>query len=326
MSKIEQSWYKPFSLITLLLLPLSAIFGCVALVRKYCYEVGVFKPFVSNTPVIVVGNISVGGNGKTPFVLWLHDYLTAQGLSVGLISRGYGGQAAQYPLLVTANTTTLEAGDEPVLLFNRLQCPLVVGPNRQQNIEMLNHQFQLDVIISDDGMQHYKMARSIECCIVDSERKFGNGFLMPAGPLRETVSRLNSVDLVIENGSEHEFSYRLQPSIIKRVADNTEITTTIKTAHAVSAIGNPQRFEASLKAQGIALLSTHHFRDHYAYTANDFAQFGEDCILMTEKDAVKCRDFAKPNWYYLPVDAQPTAAVINTLNLLLKEKGIHHGL
>ena len=326
MSKIEQSWYKPFSLITLLLLPLSAIFGCVALVRKYCYEVGVFKPFVSNTPVIVVGNISVGGNGKTPFVLWLHDYLTAQGLSVGLISRGYGGQAAHYPLLVTANTTTLEAGDEPVLLFNRLRCPLVVGPNRQQNIEMLNHQFQLDVIISDDGMQHYKMARSIECCIVDSERKFGNGFLMPAGPLRETVSRLNSVDLVIENGSEHEFSYRLQPSIIKRVADNTEITTAIKSAHAVSAIGNPQRFEASLKAQGIALLSTHHFRDHYAYTANDFAQFGEDCVLMTEKDAVKCRDFAKPNWYYLPVDAQPTAAVINTLNLLLKEKGIHHGL
>ena len=326
MSKIEQSWYKPFSLITLLLLPLSAIFGCVALVRKYCYEVGVFKPFVSNTPVIVVGNISVGGNGKTPFVLWLHDYLTAQGLSVGLISRGYGGQAAHYPLVVTANTTTLEAGDEPVLLFNRLRCPLVVVPNRQQNIEMLNHQFQLDVIISDDGMQHYKMARSIECCIVDSERKFGNGFLMPAGPLRETVSRLNSVDLVIENGSEHEFSYRLQPSIIKRVADNTEITTTIKTAHAVSAIGNPQRFEASLKAQGIALLSTHHFRDHYAYTANDFAQFGEDCVLMTEKDAVKCRDFAKPNWYYLPVDAQPTAAVINTLNLLLKEKGIHHGL
>ncbi|TMP55609.1 tetraacyldisaccharide 4'-kinase [Pseudoalteromonas sp. S1612] len=326
MSKIEQSWYKPFSLITLLLLPLSAIFGCVALVRKYCYEVGVFKPFVSNTPVIVVGNISVGGNGKTPFVLWLHDYLTAQGLSVGLISRGYGGQAAHYPLLVTANTTTLEAGDEPVLLFNRLQCPLVVGPNRQKNIEMLNHQFQLDVIISDDGMQHYKMARSIECCIVDSERKFGNGFLMPAGPLRETVSRLNSVDLVIENGSEHEFSYRLQPSIIKRVADNTEITTAIETAHAVSAIGNPQRFEASLKAQGIALLSTHHFRDHYAYTANDFAQFGEDCVLMTEKDAVKCRDFAKPNWYYLPVDAQPTAAVINTLNLLLKEKGIHYGL
>ena len=162
--------------------------------------------------------------------------------------------------------------------------------------------------------------------IVDSERKFGNGFLMPAGPLRETASRLNSVDLVIENGSEHEFSYRLQPSVIKRVADNTEITTAIKSAHAVSAIGNPARFEASLQAQGIKLLSTHHFRDHYAYSADDFSQFGDDCILMTEKDAVKCRDFTKPNWYYLPVDARPTAAVINTLNLLLKEKGIHHGL
>ncbi|SFT40072.1 lipid-A-disaccharide kinase [Pseudoalteromonas sp. DSM 26666] len=326
MSKIEQSWYKPFSLITLLLLPLSAIFGCISLLRRYCYKFGFFKSFISKTPVIVVGNISVGGNGKTPFVLWLYDYLTAKGLSVGLISRGYGGQATHYPLLVTAQTTTREAGDEPVLLFNRLQCPLVVGPNRQHNIEKLNANFKLDVIISDDGMQHYKMARSIECCIVDSERKFGNGLLMPAGPLRETVSRLKSVDVVIENGSEDEFSYRLQPSVIKRVADNTDIATPLKAAHAVSAIGNPGRFEASLQAQGIKLLSTHHFRDHYAYSADDFAQFGDDCVLMTEKDAVKCRDFAKPNWYYLPVDAQPTAAVINTLNLLLKEKGIHHGL
>ncbi len=326
MSKIEQSWYKPFSLITLLLLPLSAIFGCISLLRRYCYKFGIFKSFISKTPVIVVGNISVGGNGKTPFVLWLYDYLTAKGLSVGLISRGYGGQATHYPLLVTAQTTTREAGDEPVLLFNRLQCPLVVGPNRQHNIEKLNANFKLDVIISDDGMQHYKMARSIECCIVDSERKFGNGLLMPAGPLRETVSRLKSVDVVIENGSEDEFSYRLQPSVIKRVADNTDIATPLKAAHAVSAIGNPGRFEASLQAQGIKLLSTHHFRDHYAYSADDFAQFGDDCVLMTEKDAVKCRDFAKPNWYYLPVDAQPTAAVINTLNLLLKEKGIYHGL
>nr|WP_301003309.1 tetraacyldisaccharide 4'-kinase [Pseudoalteromonas sp.] len=311
---------------TLLLLPLSAIFGFVSLVRKCCYRVGIFKQFVSNTPVIVVGNISVGGNGKTPFVLWLYDYLTAHGLSVGIISRGYGGKATHYPLLVNAQTSTLGAGDEPVLLFNRLKCPLVVGPNRQHNIEKLNANFKLDVIISDDGMQHYKMARSIECCIVDSERKFGNGLLMPAGPLRETVSRLKSVDLVIENGSEDEFSYRLQPSVMKRVADNTDIATPLKAAHAVSAIGNPGRFEASLQAQGIKLLSTHHFRDHYAYSADDFAQFGDDCVLMTEKDAVKCRDFAKPNWYYLPVDAKPTAAVINTLNLLLKEKGIHHGL
>ena len=137
MSKIEQSWYKPFSLITLLLLPLSAIFGCISLLRRYCYKFGIFKSFISKTPVIVVGNISVGGNGKTPFVLWLYDYLTAKGLSVGLISRGYGGQATHYPLLVTAQTTTREAGDEPVLLFNRLQCPLVVGPNRQHNIEKL---------------------------------------------------------------------------------------------------------------------------------------------------------------------------------------------
>ena len=160
MSKIEQSWYKPCSLITLLLYPFAALFWLVSVLRKYFYKVGIFKQFSSKTPVIVVGNISVGGNGKTPFVLWLYQYLTQQGLSVGIISRGYGGQAKQYPLLVTGNVTTLDAGDEPVLLYHRLKCPIAVGPNRQHNIELLECKYKLDVIISDDGMQHYKMSRS----------------------------------------------------------------------------------------------------------------------------------------------------------------------
>lgn len=326
MSKIEQSWYAPFSVITLLLLPLSGLFWLISTLRKFLYRTGLLKSFKSKIPVIVVGNISVGGNGKTPFVLWLYEHLTKQGLAVGIITRGYGGNAPHTPFLVTTQSTAMEAGDEPILLFHRLKCPIAVGPNRQRNIELLQDTHTLDVIISDDGMQHYKMSRSLECCIVDSERRFGNGLLMPAGPLRETVKRLNSVDLVIENGGQSKRHYQLQVSQLRAVIDGVPASTSITQAHAISAIGNPKRFESSLQANGVKLLSTHHFRDHYAYTANDFSQFGNDNVVMTEKDAVKCSHFAKPNWYYLPVDAQPTEFVINKLNTLLKEKGILNGL
>jgi len=325
-SNIEQSWYKPFGLITLLLLPLSVLFWFVSSFRKLLYSAKILKPFECKTPVIVVGNISVGGNGKTPFVLWLYKHLTEQGLSVGIISRGYGGQSDNYPLLVTSVVDAQQAGDEPVLLYHRLKCPIAVGPNRQHNIDLLEKNYTLDVIISDDGMQHYKMPRSIECCIVDSERRFGNGFVMPAGPLRETTKRLQSVDIVIENGGEANNSYVLQVSNLRLVNSSDDAKSNVSEAHAISAIGNPKRFENSLEAQNIKLLSTHHFRDHYAYTADDFIQFGDDCIIMTEKDAVKCKSFAKPNWYYLPVDAEPSDSVINTLNSLLKEKGILNGL
>jgi tetraacyldisaccharide 4'-kinase len=325
-NKIEQSWYQPFSVITLLLLPLAGLFWLLSSLRKWLYSWGLLAQFSSNTAVIVVGNISVGGNGKTPFVLWLYDHLTKQGLSVGIISRGYGGHAKHYPLLVDSKTSTMEAGDEPVLLYHRLKCPIAVGPNRQQNIQLLEKHHQLDIIISDDGMQHYKMARSIECCIVDSARQFGNGLLLPAGPLRETKQRLQSVDIVIENGGTATNSYQLQPGKLKAVADNSPITQPLQAGHAVSAIGNPLRFEHALQAQGITLLSTQHYRDHYAYSAEDFNQFGQQPVVMTEKDAVKCSGFAKSNWYYLPVDAVPSTAVIEKLNSLLKEKGILNGL
>ncbi|MBQ4832337.1 tetraacyldisaccharide 4'-kinase [Pseudoalteromonas sp. MMG010] len=326
MSKIEQSWFKPFGLINLILLPFSALFWFISNLRKQLYKFNVLRAFTANTPIIVIGNISVGGNGKTPFVLWLYSHLTAKGLKVGIISRGYGAQAPSYPYLVTEKSTTVEAGDEPVLMFQRLQCPIAVGPNRQHSIELLEQKFELDVIISDDGMQHYKMPRTIECCIVDSQRQFGNGLLMPAGPLRETKQRLKEVDLVVENGGNSEHSYQLEPSAFISVYNGQKLENKCIKAHVVSAIGNPKRFEHSIQQQGITLLSTHHFRDHYAYKADDFSKFGDDYVLMTEKDAVKCRGFAKANWYYLPVNAKPTQSVVNELNILLKQKGILNGL
>ena len=326
MSKIEQSWYQGTSLITILLLPLSLLFWLLSMLRRAAFKLGLCKAYISPVPVIVVGNISVGGNGKTPFVIWLVSHLQQRNLKVGVISRGYGGNSENYPLIVTASTSAAKAGDEPVLIQRRLGCPVVVGPNREANIKQLLAEHQLDVIVSDDGMQHYKMARAIECCIVDSQRRFGNGFIMPAGPLRETQSRLKSVDLVIENGGDNPFNYQLNSGELLTVANATAAQTTLLEGHAVSAIGNPQRFENSLREQGISLLSCHHYRDHYAYSADDFTQFNDEIVFMTEKDAVKCQPFAKPTWYFLPVNAEPSAAVVTKLNLLLKEKGILDGL
>lgn len=326
MSKIEQSWYKSFSLLTLLLLPLSGLFWLISTLRSLCYKVGLLEQFKGEVPVIVVGNISVGGNGKTPFVIWLAQYLQHNDLKVAVISRGYGGCSEIYPLIVDNSTTTAQAGDEPVLIQRRLGCPVVVGPDRKANIKLLNAKYDLDVIISDDGMQHYKMGRDIECCIVDSERRFGNGFLMPAGPLRETKKRLKTVDLVIENGGADNFNYQLEASALLNVATGEKVQSKLHSGHAISAIGNPTRFENTLQRSGVKLLSTAHYRDHYAYTAADFEKYNDEVVIMTEKDAVKCRVFAKPNWYFLPVDAKPSSAVINKLNLLLKEKGILDGL
>lgn len=307
-------------------MPLSGLFWLISTLRSMCYTLGLFEQFKGYVPVIVVGNISVGGNGKTPFVIWLAQYLQQHGLKVAIISRGYGGSSDSYPLIVDSSITTAQAGDEPVLIQRRLGCPVVVGPDRKANIKLLNTNYDLDIIISDDGMQHYKMGRDIECCIVDSERRFGNGLLMPAGPLRETTKRLKSVDLVVENGGTDNFNYQLEASSLLSVATGEKTLTLIDSGHAVSAIGNPARFEKTLQNSGVKLLSTAHYRDHYAYTPADFEKYNDEIVIMTEKDAVKCRVFAKPNWYFLPVDAKPSTAVIHKLNLLLKEKGILNGL
>lgn len=325
MSVIEKSWYKKPGLLSILLLPLSVLFWLISTLRALFYKLNILKAFKAHVPVIVVGNISVGGNGKTPFVIWLAEYLQQQGLKVAVISRGYGGQSDSYPLLVTEQTTTTQAGDEPVLIKRRLGCVVMVGPDRQASIKKLE-QHDIDVIISDDGMQHYKMPRAIEFCIIDSKRRFGNGFLIPAGPLRELPSRINSVDLAIENGGDSLLSYQLATSGFYSVKNKEFAENTPNEGIAVSAIGSPKRFEKSLEALGKKLIECKHFRDHHAYTEQDFIETESNAVFMTEKDAVKCQQFAKNNWYYLKVDATPTKELIEQINQLLKQKGITHGI
>lgn len=323
MSLIEKSWYQKhwyLNPLTWLLLPLSLLFFTLSNFRKLLFKLSIKKTVTSQVPVIVVGNISVGGNGKTPMVIWLCEYYKKHNKNVVVISRGYGGNSEHYPLEVNQNSSPYECGDEPVLIAKRTHYPVIVGPNRVDNIKLATSKYRPHVIISDDGMQHYKMGRNLELCIVDSKRQFGNGLLMPAGPLRETKSRLKSIDLVIENGGNAPHHYVLEQGGFYHVKNDKPATfnKTQKSGIAVSAIGNPARFETSLIQANINIIEKHHFRDHHKFTVNDFKHNSNINIFMTEKDAVKCKSFAKDNWYYLKVDAKPNAMTYDKLIQLLK--------
>lgn len=322
MSLIEKSWYKKhwyLNPLTWLLLPLSLLFCLLSNLRKVLFKLKIKKTITSHVPVIVVGNISVGGNGKTPMVIWLCEYYKKLNKNVVVISRGYGGTSESYPCEVDQHSSPYECGDEPVLIAKRTHFPVIVGPNRVENIKLAIDKHQPDVIISDDGMQHYKMGRQLELCIVDSKRQFGNGLLMPAGPLRETKSRLKSIDLVIENGGNSPLHYILEQGGFYHVKDNkpAKFKKAQKSGIAVSAIGNPARFETSLTQANINIIEKHHFRDHHKFTIDDFTHDSNINIFMTEKDAVKCKSFAKDNWYYLKVDAKPNALTHEKLIKLL---------
>ncbi|TYB15433.1 tetraacyldisaccharide 4'-kinase [Aggregatibacter actinomycetemcomitans] len=303
-----QFWYSR-SWITWLLCPFSLLFWLITAIRRALFRFNLLKSYRAPVPVVVVGNLSVGGNGKTPAVIWLVQELSKRGLKVGVISRGYGSQAKHYPLLVTPPSDPVEAGDEPVLIATRTQAPVCISPNRQQAVEYLLEHAQCDVIISDDGLQHYKLQRDIEVVIMDAQRGLGNGFLLPAGPLRELPSRLKSVDFVVTNGAENQYSdavMTLQPQYAVNLVNKAQYPLKeFSQATAIAGIGNPTRFFAMLQQQGIILSDIKAFQDHQRFSADLFNQFDKNQpLLMTEKDAVKCLAFAQENWWYVPVTAE----------------------
>lgn len=244
-------WYaktKIARLVSWLLLPLSVLFWLISSWRRFLWQKGWLASYRAPVPVIIVGNLSVGGNGKTPVVVWLVDQLQQRGVNVGVISRGYGSQAKQYPLLVSAQTDPQEGGDEPVLIAKRTGAPVCISPNRQQAIELLLRSFPCDLIISDDGLQHYPLQRDMEIVVVDGERVFGNGFVLPAGPLRELPARLKQVDLIIANGKSIPHTdtlMRLVPyyAINLKTQEKRLLTEFVQQpAIALAGIGHPPRF------------------------------------------------------------------------------------
>ncbi|HAT1614666.1 TPA: tetraacyldisaccharide 4'-kinase [Raoultella ornithinolytica] len=292
-----------------LLLPLSWLYGLVSGLIRLSYRLGLKKAWRAPVPVAVVGNLTAGGNGKTPVVIWLVEQLQQRGIRVGVVSRGYGGKAASYPLLLSNDTSTAEAGDEPVLIFQRTGAPVAVSPARREAVQALLHAHDLQLIITDDGLQHYKLARDKEIVVIDGERRFGNGWWLPAGPMRERASRLRSVDAIIVNGGvaqAGEIPMQLRPGLAVnlRSGERRDVAS-FDNVVAMAGIGHPPRFFATLENCGVLPVKTVALADHQALTQASVSALvnPQQTLLMTEKDAVKCRGFAEANWWYLPVDA-----------------------
>ena len=305
-----------------LLFPFAIIYDVVTTIRNFFFNVGVFKQTTFNTPVIVVGNLSVGGTGKTPLVIYLVEQLRAQGLTPGVISRGYSGKAPSYPFAVTLEADVAHSGDEPALIVKRTNVAMVVGPDRKAAIEALLAENAVDVIISDDGLQHLALQRDIEICIVDESTVSNNEHLLPAGPYREPLSRLMSVDFIVRHGGDignaaNQFTMSLLPGEPQRV--KSQLVGAGKQGdfpskgkiHAVAGIGNPQRFFDTCASLNYSFVP-HAFADHHHFTVNDIS-FNHDTVLMTEKDAVKCVDMANEHHWYLPVNAQLSDGLISGL-------------
>lgn len=318
MLDLQRHWYRDsMTFATYLLLPFSWLFGYISWARRLCYRLRIFKTHRFNVPVIVVGNITVGGTGKTPFAIWLAQLLKEAGYTPGIVSRGYGGASLNLPRLVTINDSPKIVGDEALLLARRSGCPVVVCVDRVNAVRELLKMTKCDVVISDDGLQHYRLDRNIEIALVDGARYFGNRRLLPAGPLREPVSRLNSVDFVVTNDGNpaNKWGMILVPEMLVSLKTQEEVTPKTfagQKVHAVAGIGHPERFFNELLRAGIEIIP-HPFADHYDYQASDF-QFGDDYpVLMTEKDAVKCEAFADMRFWYLAISTDIGAALEQAL-------------
>ena len=329
MHYLEKHW-QSVTPVSIALLPLTLLFAFLSWLRASSYRLGLLRAIRCRVPVVVVGNLSVGGTGKTPLVIWLVDALRRRGYSPGVISRGYGGSDDQ--VAVDTGSSARLAGDEPVLIASRARCPVWVGRDRAAAAEhLLNANPGVDVIVSDDGLQHYRLQRDCELVVVDAQRRFGNGWLLPSGPLRETRSRLHSVDAVVANGGTladvavDAYVMHLTGDTFRNVVNPAVGATAAqlrgKRLHAIAGIGYPRRFFAHLRTLGLDF-AEHAFPDHHPYTAADLRFADADAVVMTEKDAIKCASFAQDNWWALPVEAEIDEALAD---LVIRRIGTARG-
>lgn len=313
---LHSAWYEGGRSYRLLL-PLSALYWLILMARRFFYRIGLFGRHRAVVPVIIVGNITTGGTGKTPVTIWLANELRARGFRPGIVSRGYGGSKASSSMRVDAASDPAVVGDEPVMIARRTNCPVVVDSNRVRATDMLVED-GVDVIVADDGLQHYRLERVHEICVIDGGRGLGNRQLIPAGPLRESITRLSEVDQVLINGQLHEkveeltaveqnaIEFRLAATDVARL--DGSLTRPIDkfagtTVHGVAAIGNPKRFFDQLRAHGMQVIE-HAFPDHAPLSRRDL-RFGDDFnVLMTEKDAIKLSGISDDRFWYVPVELE----------------------
>jgi tetraacyldisaccharide 4'-kinase len=321
--RLQDAWYRGHPGLALLR-PLEALYRRVVQRKRARFLAAQGDSYRAPVPVLVVGNITVGGTGKTPLILWLIEHCRARGLRVGVVSRGYGARPPHHPWRVRAEQSAAQAGDEPLLIVQRSGVPLVIDPDRARAVRALLESEPLDLILSDDGLQHYRLARDLELVLVDAARGLGNGRCLPAGPLREPAERLQSVDAVLYNGALVDqtggYAFSLQPTTLINLRSGERRTLDHfppgQRVHAVAGIGNPQRFFGTLEALHWRPIP-HAFADHAQYSAAQLAFSPPLPLVMTEKDAVKCRAFAAADWWYLAVEAAPSAAFVAWLDAQL---------
>lgn len=312
--RLLAAWYAGHPALALLR-PLEALYRRVVTRKRARFLSGESASYRAPVPVIVVGNITIGGTGKTPMILWLIEHCRRQGLKVGVVSRGYGAEPPRLPWRVEASQSAEQAGDEPLLIVQRTGVPLMIDPDRSRAVQALLASEPLDLILCDDGMQHYRLARDLELVLIDAARGLGNGRCLPAGPLREPAERLQEADAVLFNGASADrpegFAFRLQPSALVNLRSGERRALDFFPAgqrlHAVAGIGNPQRFFNTLLGLNWQPVP-HPFADHAQFSAQSLTFSPPLPLVMTEKDAVKCRAFAADDWWYLAVEALPTPA------------------
>jgi len=328
---LEREWQRvsPWHLV---LWPMSVFFGAIAAARRVIYRAGVLPVFRAPVPVVIIGNISVGGSGKTPLTLGLAGWMRELGWCPGIVSRGYGGSAKK-PRLVGIGNSAEEVGDEALLLATRTGCPVYIARNRSAAAKaLLKTHPECDLVLSDDGLQHYALARDFEIIVIDAKRSFGNGFLLPAGPLREPVARLATADAIVCHGAcqaacQEQWPRRFQ---MKLTGDsfynllNPNLTVTAQALngtgiYALAGIAHPERFFRHLEALGLKF-EPRPFPDHHAFTRKDLEIKGAQTIIMTEKDAVKCQDFASENCWALAVQAEVEPDLALFIHAVLREQ------
>jgi tetraacyldisaccharide 4'-kinase len=294
---VSPPWWMP---------PLSALYGALSSIRRKAYSLRLARSTRLPCPVVVVGNLTVGGTGKTPLVCWLAGQLIELGFRPGVVTRGYGG-SSRGARLVQASDNSDKVGDEAILLARRSRVPVATGRNRPAAAQLLINA-GCDVIVSDDGLQHYALQRDCEIIVIDGDRRFGNGRLLPAGPLRERPARLARADAIVINGGDADGDGALRMRLLATSAVAMKYGTAKplrefsgQPVHAIAAIGNPQRFFAMLRAIGIHAVE-HPLPDHAKLRIDDISFADDLAVLMTEKDAVKCRDIAGPHHWYVPVN------------------------
>ncbi|MDC0198161.1 tetraacyldisaccharide 4'-kinase [Candidatus Thioglobus sp.] len=313
--------HSKFGIVSFLLLPVSVVYFVFSKIHFWLYRFNILDVNISKVPIVVVGNITVGGTGKTPIVISIANYFESMNKKVGVVSRGYGGEYSEESMEVLLSSDSIECGDEPLLIKHKTKAKVVVAKKRSKAVEYLNLKYSLDLIISDDGLQHYSMGRKIEIAVIDGKSRLGNGLFLPSGPLRESKNRLKSVDFIINNGSslDGEISSQLEAQSFINIVTKEKRGLDFfkdKKCYAVAGIGNPNNFFSMLRDLGVEVISKS-LPDHYQISEKDLSFSNEYPIIMTSKDCVKCSQFASDRMWYLDTNAKIDSDFYHQLELKL---------